>query len=910
MSKRTASESHDEPTPKRVRNHEGTRVPSPLADHSAWRILQQYLTTSMTYPQMEAAFSLYLGDQHNTDDWKDARDALFSGDGDNNLALANLLALKARHVHQGASGSSNIVTSQKGSSTFTSAPKAAGRFKSARVRRPKNPFIDDEASEDDEEEEGEEEENSQVESDDDPSVRSSNIIRLPGPLSAKDRLAVAIDHIFNRYEENAPSTCRRATSSSGVVQSKMYLLHEEWICGDTSPWIPSQLYAISDSPRTIATSLNLLSSSVKDYVRILEEEQAAVEHSRSTLPNPGWVKITQGKYKGDISYVFDSEQANDFVAVLIPPRDFPYNMPPRSVALLNRASLPNDKTVSDIVQDNKVVGCLYKGERYYMGLLLKNFRRDSLELVASPHANDIRLHLESGWDVPFFKKALAAFSVQFLRVGDSARSMTGEVRSEIGTVVSTDHALGSARLEFTLDGHQQELEFRLQDIERVFWVADMVRIVAGVYTGLEGYIIKKSEDLFHVCQEATNEEVEVSKYFLDHRPLTHVLQSRLPTQPDYDPFPKPKSLQIGDEIEVCAGEYVGKCGIVVIKDQLIEVPAARVQHIRPFKTLLFTKERGYDVKPRDVVTVARGPEFQTKGVVQSVDFLNACLTLISESNRSLVKVPIGFVMKVSNVNPDSFRNIIGKEVFIIKGPRKGYRATLYQLAHDECSISLPGQARITIKHEEVWNEVEWFNTRRIGYDFFLRHAEEITPPPDPVVPPELGSSEWSDWSSHNNIDSTDGVKTYNPWVANNAEDVEDAIADRMEKLRKGSPLSWLMNKEFALKLTEYHVVFKVSPSFMGGRLHNHFVSTACPDPFCGNNGPAPDGYVAVFCTSNSAGAALQHYHIPAGDLSPAPPRKKNQQCLILDGNSRGATARTSISLRFDQICLVEQRRFR
>jgi hypothetical protein len=119
----------------------GTRVPSPLADHSAWRILQQYLTTSMTYPQMEAAFSLYLGDQHNTDDWKDARDALFSGDGDNNLALANLLALKARHVHQGASGSSNIVTSQKGSSTFTSAPKAAGRFKSARVRRVRHIFI-------------------------------------------------------------------------------------------------------------------------------------------------------------------------------------------------------------------------------------------------------------------------------------------------------------------------------------------------------------------------------------------------------------------------------------------------------------------------------------------------------------------------------------------------------------------------------------------------------------------------------------------------------------------------------------------------------------------------------------------------------------------------------------------------
>lgn len=274
-----------------------------------------------------------------------------------------------------------------------------------------------------------------------------------------------------------------------------------------SPWIPSQLYAISDSPRTIATSLNLLSSSVKEYIRISEEEQAALERSRPILPNPGWVKITQGKYKGDIGYVFDSEQANTLITILIPPRDFPYDMPPRSVALLNRASLPNDKTVSDILQDDKVVGWSYKGERYYMGLLQKNFRRDSLELVASPHANDIRLHLQSGWDVPFFKKTLATFSLQFLRVGDSARSITGEVRSEIGTVVSTDHAFGSARLEFTLDGHQHELEFRLQDIERVFWVGDTVRVVAGAYTGLEGYIIKKSGDIFHVCQDSTNEEV-------------------------------------------------------------------------------------------------------------------------------------------------------------------------------------------------------------------------------------------------------------------------------------------------------------------------------------------------------------------------------------------------------------------
>ncbi|KAG1822069.1 uncharacterized protein BJ212DRAFT_1477898 [Suillus subaureus] len=363
------------------------------------------------------------------------------------------------------------------------------------------------------------------------------------------------------------------------------------------------------------------------------------------------------------------------------------------------------------VTDDKIMGCL--------------------ELVASPHANDIQLHLQSRWDVPFFKKTLKTFSLQFLCVSDLARPITGEVCQEIGMVILTNHASGSACLKFIINGHGQELEFRLQDIEHVFWVGDMVRVVVGAYTGLEGHIIKKSEDLFHVCQEATNEEVEVLKYYLDHCPLTHVLQSWPPMQPDFDPLPEPKSLQIRDKIEVCVGEYMGKCRIVVwfpiggttlwfqaggnIKDELINTPTAFVQHICPFKTLQFTNERGYDVKPGDIVTVACGPEFQMKGVVQAMDFSNACLTLISEGDYSLVNIPTGFALKISNMNLDSF-----------------------------CDIIVPSSSSM-----------------------------------DP------SSSKWSNWSSHNNHDLTDslsaGVKTYDPWVANNAEDIEDVIADIKEK---------------------------------------------------------------------------------------------------------------------------------
>jgi hypothetical protein len=226
----------------------------------------------------------------------------------------------------------------------------------------------------------------------------------------------------------------------------------------------------------------------------------------------------------------------------------------------------------------------------------------------------------------------------------------------------------------------------------------------------------------------------------------------------------------------------------------------------------------------------------------------------------------------------------------------------------------------------------------------------VTPPPDPVpsgssgsisADPSLSSSTWTNWNASladtntTHDPSSIVASSSDPWSFN-ADDMQDASATQVQDNGKSlveislyvahlisGPLPWLMSKEFSSLLLTYHAVFRVSPRFMGGRLHKRFVTTTCPDPFCGANGHAPEDCVAVFCTSSNSGATVQHYHIPAKDLSPAPPRKKNQQCLILDGKSRGQIltisrcnvkqntaefvieGNTGITLRFDQICLVE-----
>ncbi|KAG1791227.1 uncharacterized protein HD556DRAFT_1445493 [Suillus plorans] len=304
------------------------------------------------------------------------------------------------------------------------------------------------------------------------------------------------------------------------------------------------------------------------------------------------------------------------------------------------------------------------------------------------------------------KIAERVFSLEFLRVGDSARVIIGEFGAEIGEVVSTDHTFGSVRLEYSIEGDKIQSEVRLQDVERVFWVGDTVRVVAGIYLGLEGHIVQMMDDIFHICQTSTKEEVKVSKYHLDRRSLKHTLQAQLPTQQFFEPPPDPDDIQIGDVIQVLFREHIGKCGVVDwfpsggtmlwfwdvnpmlttgddtnLGPPSIQVPAVMVQRMRLPPTIKFTKDRGYDVRPGDVVSVARGPEYEATGVVQSVNVPEACLTILSTRDHTITNVPIRFVMKLRNAN--------------------GYRATLYNIGSEDCTVAIHGQKRTILKRPDV-----------------------------------------------------------------------------------------------------------------------------------------------------------------------------------------------------------------
>lgn len=134
------------------------------------------------------------------------------------------------------------------------------------------------------------------------------------------------------------------------------------------------------------------------------------------------------------------------------------------------------------------------------------------------------------------------------------------------------------------------------------------------------------------------------------------------------------------------------------------------------QTIQYTRERGYDVRPGNTINVARRPEYGAMGVVQSVDFPNARLNLLCDgdhllvsntqldssiSDLSQINVKITFTIKLHNASLDSFKKDIGHEVFVVGGDRKGYRATLYSLAPETCTVAVHGQQHTNVKLHNV-----------------------------------------------------------------------------------------------------------------------------------------------------------------------------------------------------------------
>jgi hypothetical protein len=61
-------------------------------------------------------------------------------------------------------------------------------------------------------------------------------------------------------------------------------------------------------------------------------------------------------------------------------------------------------------------------------------------------------------------------------------------------------------------------------------------------------------------------------------------------------------------------------------------------------------------------------------------------------------------MKISDYSPPKVTDSIGRDVWMIGGNKKGFRATLWPMSHDSCVDSMLGYHSLTMKLREVCTE--------------------------------------------------------------------------------------------------------------------------------------------------------------------------------------------------------------
>ncbi|KAI6032345.1 hypothetical protein BKA83DRAFT_4122682 [Pisolithus microcarpus] len=233
---------------------------------------------------------------------------------------------------------------------------------------------------------------------------------------------------------------------------------------------------------------------------------------------------------------------------------------------------------------------------------------------------------------------------------------------------------------------------------------------------------------------------------------------------------------------------------------------------------------------------------------------------------------------------------VGREVWIISGPSKGYRGTLRSVGRTTCQVAIHSGI-MQLKHTAVVTEsgvllsgapldparmAAFIELRRTSFIRTAPPPRRITPPPPlPVADPsaEPGPS----------------TSAYNPWVVHPDDATSRCSKETVQQQVDYGCVPWLFDNNFC-DYAKWHVCLRVSLSYNHGSLEKRVVRTTAPDRFstvAQGCGLAPPGHVSVTVTSSTVSANVEHHFIPACDLTPANPTSAGQSCLILRGKLAG-----------------------
>ncbi|KAI6009911.1 hypothetical protein BKA83DRAFT_4133142 [Pisolithus microcarpus] len=563
---------------------------------------------------------------------------------------------------------------------------------------------------------------------------------------------------------------------------------------------------------------------IKNIVLILAEEMRSITQPHD-IPVWSW---------NDISYVLSTYA--DFMEMLVVPWEVPYYSTPQDlfhgctlfdVDLARAHGL--EVMVSTDEEGHLVASC--EGREYHCGCTCFFSHKKAIKVVNVPLPDKIAWFALALIDPPLVDRTMTSFSAQWWQDRDTGRIHSGEYAGSLAHVVTTDSQCESVTVCVLIprssDDVVKDLEISIHDFRLEFLPGTFVKVIADPH-----------DQLFHdplaneSCIQPGNLVWVISR---PHKGLSGMLHyhsggeilitpSTLPQESTDDPGNKGKSN--AQESEVAGGD-----GGIDENSDLIQVSVSIDDAIIiPPSTLQLLKERGYDVSISDCVWVARGPAVGAEGPVHAVNFTSGRLTVLSEDGP-WHNVPISFCVKVEDYTLCDQEYHVGREVWIISGPSKGYRGTL--------------------RSGMLLNGTPLDSTRMAAFIALRRNLfAEIAPPRCATPPPSLSA---------------------------------------VDPLAKPGCIPWLFDDGFC-NYPRWHVCLRVAMSYNHGSLHKQIVHTTVPDCFltvAQEHGHAPPSHLSVTMASSTVSTNIEHHFIPMNDLTPANPMSSGQYCLVLWGELTG-----------------------
>ncbi|KAI6016498.1 hypothetical protein EDC04DRAFT_2608443 [Pisolithus marmoratus] len=214
--------------------------------------------------------------------------------------------------------------------------------------------------------------------------------------------------------------------------------------------------------------------------------------------------------------------------------------------------------------------------------------------------------------------------------------------------------------------------------------------------------------------------------------------------------------------------------------------------IIPPSTLQFSREKGYDVTIGDCVRVARGPAVGIEGLVHSVDFVSGHLTVLADDGP-----------------------LVGREVWIISGPRKGYRGMLRSVGRTYCNVMIESGI-MQLKNTAIWHVPQWghlgFYTngsihRTVpGSHLFGLYLTALLHPCHSrlwILQPESGPS----------------TLACDPWVPHSDDTTPQPLNELAQADADYGCVPWLFDNNFC-DYANWHVCLRVAMSYNCGSLLN------------------------------------------------------------------------------------------